>query len=228
MTSSPSSAPSISRPSSERVTMSETLHRAEQPLATVLATAFRRSLGWILALTLLGGVAGAGAALAMPKTYQASTQLILLPVNGKDAMEVNSGTGVAKSLASSYAQATTSTPVLTKALEQAGSTQTVASLEKKVLVSVPDDTVIIDIKVKDATAQGAAALANAISTEFVKQSPELMPKVSSGTTVLQPSVLRPATVPGGPSSLGLRALVPAGLFLGLAAGLCIALLRSRD
>lgn len=221
--------PTLSRAfDTERVPMSQILHRAERPLAAGWMEAIRKGLVWILALTMLGGVAGGIAGMAAPKTFQASTQLILLPINGKDATEINSGTGVAKSLASSYAQAATSTPVLTDALAEAKGEQTITSLQRNVQATVPDGTVIIDIQVKDKTAEGAAALANAISTAFVKRGPELMPKVTTGTAIMQPSVLRPATVPTAPSSLGLRVLVPVGLFVGLSAGLAVALLRHRD
>ena len=76
-------------------------------------------------------------------------------------------------------------------------------------------------------AQEAAALANAIAEEFVNQSPSLMPKLTTGTVIITPTVLRPAEVPESASSLGPPVLVPVGGFLGFAGGLAVALWRRR-
>lgn len=83
---------------------------------------------------------------------------------------------------------------------------------------MPANTVVLDIVVTDKTGEGAAALNNAITNQFVKQSPALMPKISSGTTLIQPSVLRPAFVPDSPSSIGKKVFLVVGTFLGFAAG----------
>ena len=195
------------------------------PLATTWWAAIRRHLVLIGALALVGAVLGAIAAFAMPKTYSAQSELILLPTNGKDATDLNNSTGVAKSMVSSYALAVSSSEVLDAALTQTGRTLTVDQLSRNVQPTVPSGTVIIDIAVKDSSAKGASDLANAISTQFVQRADKLMPSITGGSVVMKPSILRPATPPGGPSSLGLKALVPAGAFIGLACGIALALVR---
>ncbi|WP_420175475.1 Wzz/FepE/Etk N-terminal domain-containing protein [Luteococcus sp. OSA5] len=211
----------------EESPMSDQLPSPARSLAEAWLPAIRRSLGWVLALTLVGALAGALAAKSMPKSYEASTQMILLPASGKDSGEIASSTTVAKSLASSYAHAITSTSVLTKVLATTGSSQSVADLQENISTIVQDDTVVIDLTVEDESAEGAAKLANAISTEFIKQSPTLMPKQTRNAAVLELKPLRVATPPASPSSPGMRALVPIGAFLGLSVGLAAAVLRPR-
>jgi len=206
--------------------MSDMPHLGAPPLATVWGGALRRSLVWVIALTVLGAVAGGVAGLMSNKTYQATTQLMLMP-DGKDSTDLNNSTNVAQSLVSTYAQAAMSSQVLAAALADAHSTQSPSSLMSNTTATVPIGTVVINLSVKDTSAQEAAALANAIAEEFVKQSPSLMPKLTTGTVIIKPTVLRPAPVPESASSLGPPVLVPVGGFLGFAGGLAVALWRRR-
>lgn len=207
--------------------MSDMPHLGAPPLATVWGGALRRSLVWVIALTVLGAVAGGVAGLMSNKTYQAMTQLMLMPIDGKDSTDLNNSTNVAQSLVSTYAQAAMSSQVLAAALADAHSTQSPSSLMSNTTAIVPSGTVVINLSVKDTSAQEAAALANAIAEEFVKQSPSLMPKLTTGTVIMKPTVLRPAQVPESASSLGPPVLVPVGGFLGFAGGLAVALWRRR-
>ena len=206
--------------------MSDMPHLGAPPLATVWGGALRRSLVWVIALTVLGAVAGGVAGLMSNKTYQAMTQLMLM-TDGKDSNDLNNSTNVAQSLVSTYAQAAMSSQVLAAALADAHSTQSPSSLMSNTTAIVPSGTVVINLSVKDTSAQEAAALANAIAEEFVKQSPSLMPKLTTGTVIIKPTVLRPAQVPESASSLGPPVLVPVGGFLGFAGGLAVALWRRR-
>ncbi len=206
--------------------MSDMPHLGAPPLATVWGGALRRSLVWVIALTVLGAVAGGVAGLMSNKTYQAMTQLMLMPIDG-GSTDLNNSTNVAQSLVSTYAQAAMSSQVLAAALADAHSTQSPSSLMSNTTAIVPSGTVVINLSVKDTSAQEAAALANAIAEEFVKQSPSLMPKLTTGTVIIKPTVLRPAQVPESASSLGPPVLVPVGGFLGFAGGLAVALWRRR-
>lgn len=208
--------------------MPELANRAEPSVYQTLIPAIRKSLAWVLALTVLGAVLGGVSALATGKTYTARSQLILLPVSATNSGDINSSTNVAHSLATSYALAATSTEVLKAVVANTGTAQTLTELTQSTTATVPAGTVVIDIAVEDETPDGAAKLANAISTEFIKKSPEIMPKQTNGATVVQLKQLRVADAPKAPSSLGLRVLVPIGAFLGLAAGLAVALLRRHS
>lgn len=197
------------------------------PLADGLLSVLRASALIIVGLTVLGAVLGGVAATVLPKSYQATSQLILLPANSKDATEANNATGVAKSLVSSYAGAVTSAKVLESTIDTTGRDLTPDALARKVSASVPSGTVIIEVQVSDDSAEGAAQLANTLSEQFVDEADSLMPQVRGGSTILEVQLLRPATVPSTPSSPGLRIMVPVGAFIGLALGCAIAVLRPR-
>ncbi len=212
----------------ERDTMTETTHLADPPLASTWLRALREHLAVVLGITVLGAMMGLAASFFAPTEYQASSQVILLPANAKNAGEVDASAGIAQSLVASYAQAVTSQGVMTQALQESKSSMALDDAIKAVRVTVPANTVVLDIVVTDKTGEGAAALNNAITNQFVKQSPALMPKISSGTTLIQPSVLRPAFVPDSPSSIGKKVFLVVGTFLGFAAGMALALLRRKS
>ncbi len=214
--------------SNEGDLMSEKARHIEPSMASGWLRALRQNIVWVAVLTVLGAGAGAGASLAQPTSYEASTQMMLLPVNGKDAGDVNSTAGVAQSMISSYAQAVTSDSVLAPAAATAHVEGITSKLAKDITVTVPSGTVVLNVVVKNADAKKAADLANAIDTEFVKQAPQLMPRITAGGTILQPTILRPASTPTTPVSLGTKTFGIVGAFLGFALGMAVALWRRRD
>ncbi len=200
----------------------------EPSLAHVWWQAIRRSLPLVLALALLGGVLGGAASLVLPKKYEATSEIVILPMKAETQDQLASASAVAKNLVSSYAGTVTSEQVLKAAIISTGRTDlTVADLAKMTSVDVPVNTVLIDVKVTDSDAQGAADLANAVSNSFIANADQVLPSVqgNSKSAVLVPSLVRSASVPVGSSSLGAEGLVPVGLFLGAALGMVLALTR---
>ena len=126
--------------------------------------AFKRSRWLILGIVILVTAAVFVISLLLPKTYQATSKLVLNPS--------------AQSLASSDAQSTqrdletmrvllTTRELLAKAAKNGPAGETAESLRNKVTVSVDQNANVINIVGTDDTARGAAAIANAVAATFL-------------------------------------------------------------
>jgi capsular exopolysaccharide synthesis family protein len=101
--------------------------------------------------------------LVLPKTYQASAQIVLEDVPG--LLEAGGAESVERRLATLQALMTTR-DVLGRAGRRLQG-ENADSLEDKVRSSVDPDANIISVVATDDSAQGAAAIANAVATEFL-------------------------------------------------------------
>ena len=126
--------------------------------------AFKRSRWLIAAIVVFFTAAVFAISLLLPKTYQATSKLVLNPS--------------APSLASSDAQSTqrdlatvkaslTYRPLLAASAKNGLSGETVKSLRDKVQASVDQEANVISIVGTDDTARGAAAIANVVATTFL-------------------------------------------------------------
>src|SRR4051794_25949499 len=130
---------------------------------TSLLQLLRRS--WLLLLvgTIVGGVAAYAAASRMTPTYESSVQLLVGPINANFDTQRASG-----NLARTYADLTTSGPVLTAAARRAGVSEPLEQLRKDVNATSNDVTRILVIRARSGTAERARAFAAALSAQLVK------------------------------------------------------------
>jgi len=126
--------------------------------------AFRRSRWLIAGIVVLVTAAVFVISLLLPKTYQATSRLVLNPS--------------AQSLASSDAQSTqrdlatvrvllTTRELLGAVAKNGAAGETVNSLRDKVSVTVDQDANVINVVGTDDTARGAAAIANGVAATFL-------------------------------------------------------------
>lgn len=125
-------------------------------------------------LILAGVVVAAAVALAvslvMPKVYEAQTTLLVgqsLSATNPDYNQLL----VSENLTATYLQLATSRPVLEKAASSLGLTTGPDQLATQVTVDQPQNTSLITITAQSSTADGAAALANAVANALIAQSP---------------------------------------------------------
>ena len=129
--------------------------------------------------------------LVLPKTYQASARIVLEDVPG--LLEAT-GT-VERRLATLQTLATTRDVLRRAGLHLQG--ENADSLEDKVQSSVDPDANIISVVATDDTAQGAAAIANAVATEFLaKRRSAERQRLSRARVSLQQELNRLRGTPG--------------------------------
>jgi polysaccharide biosynthesis transport protein len=162
--------------------------------------------------------------LAMPKKYTATTELFFA-VAGESVSELAQGSSFAAKQMSSYANVATSPLVLEPVVRQLALPTTATELEKSVEASVPENQVILEVAVTDASPRRAAEIANAVGVTLGKVAGSLSPSRQDGGEAVRATTLRTAEVPTVPSSPDIPSNLGIGLILGLLLGIGIAILR---
>jgi succinoglycan biosynthesis transport protein ExoP len=183
---------------------------------------------WLLVLVTVGAcLVGAGLlAWTRTPTYAAQTQSFLSTSGpGADPSQTYQGGLFAQQRVQSYAPIVSS-PAVTKAvIEQLGLHESVRQLQAQIQASVPTDTVLLDITVKDHSPRRAAAIANAVTTHFAAFVGTLENPQGGRRSPVKVIVTSPADVPTAPVSPRKPVYLALGALFGLLLGIGAAVLR---
>jgi polysaccharide biosynthesis transport protein len=181
----------------------------------------------VVVLYVVAGIVATGV-VAWTKTpsYAAQTTLFV-STRGEagDPDEAYQGGLFAQQRARSYAEMVTNPHVMQAVLTRLRLRQTVEELGGAIDVSVPPETVLINVTAEDASPERAKAIADAVGAEFPRFVDRLeAPQGSSGSSVSvrATNVARLPTRPVGP---GKAVYLAVGALFGLVAGLGTAVLR---
>ncbi len=117
----------------------------------------------LLVATWVAGVAGYVVASQIPPTYEAETQLLVGPYNTDRETLAAAG-----DLVQTYSQLVTTTPILTRAIQEAGADLTPADLALASRVTANDVTRFLSIRVQHTDPEMAALLANKLADEITQ------------------------------------------------------------
>jgi capsular exopolysaccharide synthesis family protein len=178
----------------------------------------------IIACTLLGVlVAGLFVSVATPK-YTATAQLYVAGQNSTSITDLVQGSDFGQEQVHSYKQFIDSTQVTGPVATRLKNGLSAAQIAKEVSSTAPQNTSVLNVSVSDTSAARAAAVANAVSSQFTI----FAEKLNSGKALNSPvkvTVVRFATVPGAQSSPRVLLDIVLGLLIGLVAGFGGALVR---
>ena len=188
--------------------------------------AVRRSWVAIVGLTILGALVGVTATFLQTPTYVANAQLFVsVSESTRNSVDLQNGALFVQGQVKSYSEVVNSPEVLEPVLAHLKLTMSPQALASKVGVSVPLDTVLINLSVKDTSPTRARDIAN----EIAQQSSVMIQALAtppglkvSGVTV---SVTRWATTPLTPATPRKNLNLALGLLAGLALGCCVAIAR---
>src|SRR5829696_3186818 len=186
----------------------------------ILRHYWKSALG--VALTVLV-VAAAITFLPSPK-YTATTRLFL-GVPSRSVQEAVQGLNFTAQQMKSYAEVATSPLVLEPVTRQLNLGKTSDELATITKVTVPLNTVILEIEVTDSTPARAAAIANAVGAQFAAVVGEVVPTQKDASEPVRATVLTRAIPPSAPSSPQPIRNLTVGIGLALLAGLATAFLR---
>ncbi|QFG69723.1 polysaccharide biosynthesis tyrosine autokinase [Ornithinimicrobium pratense] len=187
----------------------------------------------MLVTSVLGVAGGALASAVMPREYQAHSEVFVAVTSVESFNEQAQGNALVESRIRSYAAIADSPLVVGPVIERLGLDATIEDVAEQISADVRLDTVLVTITVTDDTAEGSAALANAV-VESWSEAVETIGTLPDGTLegVNPPSVaLLPtmtATVPEEPSQPMVFLNLVLGGLIGLTAGVATALLRRRS
>jgi capsular exopolysaccharide synthesis family protein len=161
----------------------------------------------------------------MPKEYTATTRLFIAVAAGESPTDLAQGSNFTEKQMASYAEVATSPLVLAPVIAQLGLRTTPKELAESVEVTVPVDTVILEIAATDLDPTRAAQIANAVSEQLRTAAGDLSPQKPDGTKAVQATTIASAQLPDEPSSPKVPMNLGIGLIVGLLLGLGIAVLR---
>jgi succinoglycan biosynthesis transport protein ExoP len=183
---------------------------------------------WLLILLSVILAAGAAALLAWTRTpiYAARAQLFMATrgVPG-DLSQTYQGGLFSQQRVLSYAQIVSSPAVVQPVIEQLGLEQSVSEVQAKIDASVPTDTVLLDVTVKDPSPERAQAIVDAVVREFPKFVETLEKPQDGQNSPVRLSATSQAQLPTNPVSPRKPVYVAIGILLGLALGIAAAFLR---
>jgi capsular exopolysaccharide synthesis family protein len=184
----------------------------------------QRWLSVVVPTVLATLAAGLLSSLATP-TYTSTSSLFFSLQNGNTANELAQGSNFTQAQMASYATLVTTPAVLAPVVEELRLPGDAGDLARRIDVSAPNETVVLEVSVSDTSPERAAAIATAVTQELRVVVADVAPRNSEGNATVTSTVVAPADVPENPSSPDTGLNVGAGFLLGVVLGVLIALLR---
>lgn len=175
----------------------------------------------ILLITLLGGLAALGASLISTPMYQSETQMYVTVSSAVDTTgDLAQGASYSRSVATSYADVAKSEIVLAPVIEELDLPDSVAELGKRMNVSSPSETALINIQVQDESPEQAAVIAEAVGESFKEVvQKRLEPAAKGDESRVDLTTIQPATVAEKPVKPNTVQNTIVGLLMGFLLGI---------
>jgi polysaccharide biosynthesis transport protein len=183
---------------------------------------------WLLVLLSVAVCSAGAAAVAWTRTpvYAAQMQLFVSTAGAPaDLSQTYQGGLFSQQRVRSYAEVLSSPEVTRAVINQLGLHDSVQHVQGEIRTSVPADTVLINVTVKDRSRRRAKAIANALGAQFPNFVSTLETPQSGRSSPVKVSVTRQAQLPGGPDSPHKTVYLVLGVLLGLVLGIAGAVLR---
>ncbi|QMT03745.1 capsular biosynthesis protein [Gordonia jinghuaiqii] len=180
----------------------------------------------VVAFTLLGLVAAMGYSLLQPQTYVATVRTYIA-TGTSDMLEAYQGNQAARASIQTFAVLATDPTVAQRAIERSGVDISLQEFLPEISVSVPPQTVILDVSVQDASSQDAEKLSTALAQELVGMVTDLQEPTSGGPGALRLVVVDPNSQGAVRQQLIDPMLLAVGAIAGALLGTVLALLLQR-
>lgn len=170
--------------------------------------------------TVLGAAVSLAIALVTPPNYMSQVTLIVTPP--VTATPITFGdVEVTQALAPTFAELSTTAPLLQRVLNATGADLDIETLARSVTTHVPVGTSLVDISVVHRDPAIAAAIANAIAAELVSYPAQGLTQQPTALNVVI-SVVDPAVPPKVPQGLGILPRTILGGAIGLLISISLA------
>jgi len=187
----------------------------------------RRRWRLVSALVLLTTAAAATGTALSTRIYQAEVEVFVSLRDTASGTSSNAYQGnlFSQERVKSYAKIANSPAVTAAVVRQLDLDLTPGQLAEQINATAPADTVLVDITVKDPSAERARDVANSVAAQFAKVVRDLERPAADQRSPVSVTVVRPADLPSSPVSPRRTINLALGLLLGLAVGVGIAVLR---
>jgi len=147
----------------------------------------------VLAATLLGGAAAFAASSTVTPIFHSTASLYFSLTTASSGSDINQGSAYTQAQMLSFARLATSAEVLQPVARELDGDLTTAQLRRMMTVTIPQNTVILDVRVGSTDPERAARIANAVSDSLIDAVDEVAPEASDGATTVTATAIDPAT-----------------------------------
>lgn len=188
--------------------------------------AVRRSWVAVVALTILGVLVGAAVTFLQTPTYVANAQLFVsASAASETGTDLNQAGTFVQSEVKSFSEVITSPEVLEPVSARLNLGTSPQALARKVGVTVPLDTVLIDLEVTDTSPTRARDIANEIARQSTVVMQALVSPPGENASPVRVTVTQWATTPLAPAAPRKKLNLALGLLAGLVCGCVVAVAR---
>ncbi len=187
--------------------------------------AIRKNWIAIVALGVLGALAGLIYATAQPDTYRAQSSVVIVPARGDSTSELVQGSNYVSGLVATYTVVAISPVVLDRVIADLDLDTSAQALSKSISVDSPLDTTVLQISVTGSDAAAVTRIANSVAEELATAVEGLSPQTTASGPAVRVELIKSATEPRVPIAPNTRLLIALGALTGLAAGFVFAIAR---
>lgn len=149
---------------------------------------------WVLLLAgLLGGLIAFGYSSTLPPIYQSTSSTYFSMRSASSGSDINQGSAYTQSQMLSFAQLAMSAAVLDAVRADLDVDLTNSQIRNMTTVTIPQNTVILDVTAGSTDPEFAAELANSIAENLAQVVEEISPKDDAGNATVVARVIEPAT-----------------------------------
>lgn len=149
---------------------------------------------WVLLLAgLLGGAIAFGYSSTLAPIYQSTASTYFSMRSASSGSDINQGSAYTQSQMLSFAQLAMSSLVLDEVRQDLDADLTNAQIRNMTTVTIPQNTVILDVTAGSTDAEFAAEVANSIAENLALVVDDISPKDDAGQATVVARVIEPAT-----------------------------------
>lgn len=186
----------------------------------------RRHAALLVIATVLGGLGGFAAHTLMPTTYTARTELFVSVATSGDPYELQMGSSFIQERIQTYVDMARTGPVLRPVIDDLDLDTTPEELAGRVAAYSDPRTVLISVEATEETPGRAASVSRGVADSLVDAIAAVENPTGDETSRIRMTVSNPPTPPLEPDGLAEWIYIAIGVFVGLAIGLGLALLRA--
>jgi capsular exopolysaccharide synthesis family protein len=147
----------------------------------------------VLVATLLGAVGAFAASSTVTPVFHSTASLYFSLATASSGSDINQGSAYTQAQMLSFARLATSAIVLDPVADQLDGDLTPTQLRRLMTVTIPQNTVILDVRVGSTDPELAARIANAVAASLVAAVDEVAPEASEGNATVTARSIEPAT-----------------------------------
>ncbi len=186
-------------------------------------SALRKHWLLIVLTTVVAGLGAYGVARLLPKQYESTASVLVVP-GAVQSAELGQSSSYVQSIVQSYTVLATSPRVLDPVIRELKLDETSVTLAKRVDVESPLNTTVINVTTTDTDPVQAQRISGAIIDSLISQVKTVSPQVA-GKQIIRVETISQASLPTIPSAPNTALALILGAVGGLAIGVLYALLR---